>query len=162
AWDSEGTRLASGGEDCTVKIWDAATGKETLTISSGIHPVKVVAWSPNGNILAAARTDGTILVHDASTGYRAARSPRYLAALDRRLATDPANGADWRLRAEIHARQRHWEKAALDVRRWLALHPDRRWFLLDCWVVGPYPEDMTSKNSPEQNTDPGPGRATDE
>jgi hypothetical protein len=44
----------------------------------------------------------------------------------------------------------------------LALNRDKRWCLLDCWVVGPYPEDMTVSCSPEQSADAGPGRATTE
>jgi WD40 repeat protein len=132
AWSPDGARLASGGDDRTVKTWDAATGKETLTIRGGANAVKVVTWGPHGNVLLSAETDGTILVHDATAGYRAVRSPRHLPALDRRLAADPTSGADWRLRAEIHARRRNWEEAAADVRRWLALNPDARWCVLGC------------------------------
>ena len=32
AFSPDGRRIVSGGDDGTVKVWDAATGKETLTL----------------------------------------------------------------------------------------------------------------------------------
>jgi HEAT repeats/WD domain, G-beta repeat len=68
AWSPDGTRIASGSDDKTVQLWDAANGGHSLTISG--HPAKVlaVAWSPDGRRIASGNNDGTIQVWDASTG----------------------------------------------------------------------------------------------
>jgi len=38
----------------TVKVWDAATGQETLTLKGHISQVNSVAFSPDGQRLASA------------------------------------------------------------------------------------------------------------
>jgi WD40 repeat protein/serine/threonine protein kinase/tetratricopeptide (TPR) repeat protein len=156
AWSPDGTRLASTGWDATVKVWDPATGQETLTLRGHTGRVNALAWSRDGIRLASAGEDRTILVHDATIGYAFECSPRLLPVLDRRLAADPKNVGDRRLRAEIHARLGDWDRAAADVRQYLALsreHP--RWFQTDWWVVGPYPGDLKETYPPENNPDPG-------
>jgi WD40 repeat protein/serine/threonine protein kinase len=71
----DGTRLASGGDDRTVRIWDAATGRELLKLDDHVAPVRDVAYSPDGRHLAAACGDffqhgdkGEVKVWDAETG----------------------------------------------------------------------------------------------
>jgi WD40 repeat protein len=59
AWSSDGQRLAAE-SDMGVKIWDAATGKETVTLSGTIG-VSALAWSPNGRQLAVTSTQGAIV-----------------------------------------------------------------------------------------------------
>jgi tetratricopeptide (TPR) repeat protein len=155
-WSPDGQRLASAGWDRTVKLWDAASGKQTLSLRGHTGRVLALAWSPDGTRLVSADTDRTILVHDATTGYTVERSPRLLPLLDRRLAANPKT-ADWQLRAEIHARLQHWDRAAADIRRYLALNKDNRtrWFAVGWWVVGPYPEDLKASYAPEKTADPG-------
>src|SRR4029077_9574526 len=108
------------------------------------------------DILVAGAVDGSVLVYDASAGYRAAPSPKYLPELDRRLTADPNNQADWRVRAEIHARMKDWSKATEDIRRFLTLDREMQWCALDSWVIGPFPEDLQTSYSPERNPNPGP------
>jgi WD40 repeat protein/serine/threonine protein kinase len=67
AWDRDGTRLASGSYDGTVKVWDAATGKEIRTLRGHGHEVNAVAWSPDGTRLASASQDGPVKVWDVAT-----------------------------------------------------------------------------------------------
>ena len=57
AFSPDGKRLVSASADQTVKVWDAATGSETLTLKGHTGGVFSVAFSPDGKRLAsAART----------------------------------------------------------------------------------------------------------
>src|SRR5271157_4555945 len=66
-WSPDGRRLATASAAQTVKVWDAATGKELLTLSD-VSGVTSVAWSPDGRRLATASYDQTAKVWDAATG----------------------------------------------------------------------------------------------
>jgi hypothetical protein len=68
AWSSDGTRLASGGQDGTVNIWDPATGAVLLTLSGNGKAVRSVAWSPDGRRLAAGGEDGIVRILDVAAG----------------------------------------------------------------------------------------------
>ena len=64
----DGTQLATGEFDTTVKLWDAATGKLLLTLFGHSSKVVGVAYSADGRYLASASEDGTIKLWDARTG----------------------------------------------------------------------------------------------
>lgn len=68
AWSPDGTRIASGSDDKTVQVWNAANGGYSFAYSSHASTVLTVAWSPDGRRIASADRDGTIQVWDASTG----------------------------------------------------------------------------------------------
>ena len=55
--------------DLTVKVWDAASGQESLTLRGHTKPPRSVAWSPDGKRLASSSFDGTIKIWDARKGY---------------------------------------------------------------------------------------------
>ena len=71
AWSPNGRLLASGSDgDHTVKIWDVAKRKQTLTLRGHTANVIALAWSADGGQLASvsAATDQTVRVWDIATG----------------------------------------------------------------------------------------------
>ena len=65
----DGKLIASGSEDGTAKIWDAATGKELLTLKASTNRgVNGVDFSPDGKTLATADADSTARIWDVATG----------------------------------------------------------------------------------------------
>ena len=71
AWSPDG-KLATGGEDGTVKVWDSRSkcslGTELLTLRGHRGGVVSVAWGPGGSKIATGSWDGTAKVWDAKTG----------------------------------------------------------------------------------------------
>jgi WD40 repeat protein/transcriptional regulator with XRE-family HTH domain len=70
AGSPDGTRLATGEFDTTVRIWDAASGSPLLTLYGHSSQAVSVAFSPDGARLASASEDGTIILWDPATGQR--------------------------------------------------------------------------------------------
>ena len=62
------TTLASGSDDNTIRLWDAATGTHQWTLTGHTSNVNGVAFSPDGGTLASGSTDRTIRLWDAVTG----------------------------------------------------------------------------------------------
>ncbi|WP_425434385.1 WD40 repeat domain-containing protein, partial [Nonomuraea wenchangensis] len=59
----DGTRLASAGNDRTVWVWDAATGRPIgAPLTDHTSPVISVAFSPDSTRLASASDEGTVRV----------------------------------------------------------------------------------------------------
>src|SRR5262249_37379593 len=68
ACSPDGKRLATGSWDRTVKLWDAATGQELLTLKGHSEAILSVAFSPDGKRLATGSQDQTVKLWDAATG----------------------------------------------------------------------------------------------
>jgi WD40 repeat protein len=68
SWSPDGTRLATGSEDFTARVWDAADGRQLLTLKGHTNRVKSVSWSPDGTRLATGSYDGRVMVWDAASG----------------------------------------------------------------------------------------------
>ena len=68
SWSPDGRRLATGGAEGTVKIWDAATGQRQAIWGGHSGAVLAVAWSPDGRWLASAGADKTVRIWAVETG----------------------------------------------------------------------------------------------
>jgi WD40 repeat protein len=68
AWSPDGRRIASGGWDKTVQVWDAADGGGLFTYRGHTDWVRAVAWSPDGKRIASGSNDKTVQVWDAADG----------------------------------------------------------------------------------------------
>jgi WD40 repeat protein len=67
-YSPDGTRIASGSPDNTVRLWDAATGEPVGQPLHHDKAVTSVAFSPDGTRIASGSDDGTVRLWAASTG----------------------------------------------------------------------------------------------
>lgn len=83
----EGKRVAAGGTDGMVRVFDASTGRRLLLVEPHADWVTAVAFSPDGKRLATASRDKSARVFDAATGeaqsaYLGHAEPLYALAWD--------------------------------------------------------------------------------
>ncbi len=68
AFSPDGSRVASGSYDRTVRIWDVLTGETVKTLAAHEAPVLGIAYSPDGSTIASSSADKTIKLWDLQTG----------------------------------------------------------------------------------------------
>jgi WD40 repeat protein len=68
AFAPDGRQLASAGADQTVRVWDAATGRERFVLRGHPEMVWGIAFSPDGRLLATGDSSGTVRLWDVETG----------------------------------------------------------------------------------------------
>ena len=68
AFSPDGTTLASGSLDHSLKLWNVVTGKERTTFQGHTSAVQSVAFSPDGKALVSGSNDETVKLWDIAAG----------------------------------------------------------------------------------------------
>jgi len=68
AYSPDGSRIVSGSDDNTLKIWDASSGKQLATLSGHTSSVDAVAYSPDGSRIVSGSYDNRLKIWDANSG----------------------------------------------------------------------------------------------
>lgn len=67
AFTPDGTALVTANDDYTVRVWDAATGRERFPVIGHAGDVSAVAWLPDGSAVVSGGRDGTIRTWDVAS-----------------------------------------------------------------------------------------------
>jgi eukaryotic-like serine/threonine-protein kinase len=68
AWSPDGQDIASTGNDHTVQVWQALTGRNITTYGGHTNLVLGLAWSPDGKHIASGGSDHSLRVWNVHTG----------------------------------------------------------------------------------------------
>ena len=68
SFSPDGSRIASGSGDNTIKIWNVETGEIIKTLTGHTFFVNSVSFSPDGSRIASGSNDRTIKIWNVETG----------------------------------------------------------------------------------------------
>jgi WD40 repeat protein len=66
-WSPDGSLIASGSFDKSVRIWDEGNAREVATLTGHTQSVESVDWSPDGKVIASGSFDKKVLLWDVAT-----------------------------------------------------------------------------------------------
>jgi serine/threonine protein kinase/WD40 repeat protein len=70
AFSPDGQAIASVSKDCTLRLWDAATGGALPLRGEHLAAIEAVAFSPDGRLVASGDIQGMVVLWDVGTGAR--------------------------------------------------------------------------------------------
>jgi len=68
SWSSDGSRICSGSDDRTVRVWEVSSGDCIRTLKGHSSWVNAVAWSSDGSRICSGSDDKTVRVWEVSSG----------------------------------------------------------------------------------------------
>lgn len=126
AWRPDGRVLATASLDRTIRVWDAASGRELRCLRGHGDGVFAIAWSPDGRRLASSSGDGRVKIWNPVAGVKLRRT-QGRAEKATSLAWSPDGGL-----LAVGCAQRAvqvWHvTSGRTVRRWEAPHLGRVWW----------------------------------
>src|SRR5262245_45946522 len=99
AWHPDGERLAVGGSDRRIQIWNVTAKRRVAILEGHVQQVTALSFHPEGGLLASHSWDGTLRLWEPSTG-------RQLLQLPLTVSDRPRFSGDGRwLAAALHGEQ---------------------------------------------------------